>query len=255
MKQLTSIVLFTFFVVAQKADGQPLDAKAAPVVIELFTSEGCSSCPPADTYLAELARDSSLVVLAWHVDYWDGLGWRDPFSTKEATERQRCYARALESDQVYTPQLVIDGHDECVGSDREQSSAAITAARKAQKAPVTIQTVEIKDGKVRASIDIDGLHTPVDGDYFQTVVALTEDGLSNKVTRGENSGRRLEHVAVVRAFKQRQVQTDTGYSGAFEFELDAGWNRSKLKIVAFVQKSRGMEIVGAASRALAQEGK
>lgn len=254
MKRLTSIVLFTFLVVPRTVDGQALDTNAGPVVVELFTSEGCSSCPVADTYLAELARDPSLVVLAWHVDYWDRLGWRDPFSTKEATERQRRYARAFESGQVYTPQLVIDGREECVGSDREQSSSAIAAAHKARKAPVTISKVEIKDGAVEVSIEIDGLHTPVDGDYFQAVVALTEDGLSSDVTRGENSGRHLEHVAVIRAFKRAQVQTDTGYSGTFEFELDAGWDRSKLKIVAFVQKSRGMEILGAASKGPRPEG-
>src|SRR6516165_3499017 len=109
----------------------PAEAVERPVVVELFTSEGCSSCPPADALLAELATRSDLLALSFHVDYWDRLGWKDPFSSAMATRRQDRYARLLGLDAVYTPQVVVDGHWQTVGSDREAVAQAVAQARRA----------------------------------------------------------------------------------------------------------------------------
>jgi len=104
-------------------------ADTRPVVVELFTSQSCSSCPPADALLGELARRGDVVALGFHISYWDGLGWKDPFSSRSSTDRQRAYARLFGLGQVYTPQMVVDGAREMVGSDRDQVLAAVRDAR------------------------------------------------------------------------------------------------------------------------------
>jgi hypothetical protein len=115
----------------------PANADTRPVVVELFTSQSCSSCPPADALLGELARRGDVVALGFHISYWDGPGWKDPFSSQSSTDRQRAYARLFGLGQVYTPQMVVDGVHEMVGSDREQVLAAMRDARPETIAPVT----------------------------------------------------------------------------------------------------------------------
>src|SRR5438477_10316699 len=110
-----------------------------PIVVELFTSEGCSSCPPADVLLAELARRPDVLALSFHVDYWDRLGWKDPFSSRAATDRQNRYAKLLALHTVYTPQIVVDGKWEAVGSDRADVERALDLARRDRpEVPVTL---------------------------------------------------------------------------------------------------------------------
>jgi hypothetical protein len=115
----------------------PAMAEPRPIVVELFTSQGCSSCPPADALLGELARRGDVIALGFHVDYWDGLGWKDPLSSPEATARQRAYAHQFGRRQVYTPQLVVDGSDEAVGSDRAEVTALLRGAKPEAIAPVS----------------------------------------------------------------------------------------------------------------------
>ena len=115
----------------------PANADTRPVVVELFTSQSCSSCPPADALLGELARRGDVVALGFHISYWDGSGWKDPFSSQSSTDRQRAYARLFDLGQVYTPQMVVDGTREMVGSDRKQVLAAVNDARLETIAPVT----------------------------------------------------------------------------------------------------------------------
>ena len=115
----------------------PANAGMRPVVVELFTSQSCSSCPPADALLGELARRGDVVALGFHISYWDGSGWKDPFSSQSSTDRQRAYARLFDLGQVYTPQMVVDGTREMVGSDRKQVLAAVNDARLETIAPVT----------------------------------------------------------------------------------------------------------------------
>jgi hypothetical protein len=160
---------------------------AGPAVLELFTSQGCSSCPPADALLGRLARDPGIIALAWHVDYWNSLGWRDPYSSALATQRQQDYAARL-NDEVYTPALVVNGVRMVVGSDPAAVTSAIEAAR-GIAVPVTLQ----RDG---ASViaDIGAAGQPV-----SALLASYDPEHATPVGAGENSGRTLTDYRIVRA--------------------------------------------------------
>ena len=173
------------------------------MVAELFTSEGCSSCPPADTLLREWVASQpvdgvEILALGEHVDYWDRLGWRDPYSSAEFTRRQSAYDdAAFRSGRIYTPQLVVDGRLECIGSDGPAVRRALLEAARQVKANVAVSAVTAAGGlNVRVQVGVppgvtrDG---PAD-----VMVAITEDGLVTKVQRGENGGRTLRHTAVTR---------------------------------------------------------
>ena len=131
-------------------------ADPRPVVVELFTSQGCSSCPPADALLGELARRTDVIALGFHISYWDGLAWKDPFSSQSSTDRQRAYSRLFHLGQVYTPQMVVDGAREMVGSDRQEVLAAVAEARPEAVAPVAFaadrRSVTIGTGDGRGSV-------------------------------------------------------------------------------------------------------
>ncbi|MCA1827654.1 MAG: DUF1223 domain-containing protein, partial [Myxococcales bacterium] len=169
---------------------------ALPILVELFTSEGCSSCPPADAALARLHEKQpvpgvQLLVLSEHVDYWNNLGWRDPFSDEEFTARQSRYAPVVAGDRVYTPQVVVDGRIDVLGSDE---GGIVQAARAAASEP---------HGSVRFVQNVQNAHItatdlPAHGPA-QLLVAVIEDGLVSHVTKGENEGRTLSHTAVVRS--------------------------------------------------------
>lgn len=170
-------------------------AAQRPIVIELFTSEGCSSCPPADALLAELAAQPDVLALSFHVDYWDRLGWKDPFSSAAATRRQQRYVQALGLETVYTPQIIVDGHWQAVGSDRGAVDQAFAAARHMPGAvPVTLI---VGEGRARVTLGADAVHSAA------TVVLIGFDRLRvDAVERGENAGRTLSHVDVVRGFAE-----------------------------------------------------
>jgi hypothetical protein len=158
-------------------------AQRAPILVELFTSEGCSSCPPADRLLQTL--DSDVVVLEEHVDYWDHQGWRDPFSSPKFTARQQQYARLLRSE-VYTPQMVIDGREQVLGNDPAAVHKALDRAAATRKS-----TLHIEASRPTVTVT-----TEAKGDLW--IVLADESGRSN-VLRGENAGRDLTHVAIARA--------------------------------------------------------
>jgi hypothetical protein len=163
----------------------PANADTRPVVVELFTSQSCSSCPPADALLGELARRSDVVALGYHISYWDGPGWNDPFSSQSSTDRQRAYARLFSLGQVYTPQMVVDGAREMVGSDRKQVLAAVNDARPETIAPVTFaadrRSVTIGAGDGRGSV----------------LLARFAKKRATRVAGGENARRTLEDANVV----------------------------------------------------------
>jgi len=161
-------------------------AASGPVVLELFTSQGCSSCPPADALLGELARSPEVIGLAWHVDYWDRLGWRDPYSSRDWTNRQRAYAASLQAE-VYTPALVINGSAMVVGSDRYRVQ---TAMRAASALPLTVSLRRGPNGLVA---EADGL--PPDSTLSLVVY---DPERATPVRAGENSGRRLQEFRIVR---------------------------------------------------------
>ena len=148
---LTCVLLGSLMLISS-----PTSAGTRRVVVELFTSQGCSSCPPADALLGELARRDDVIALGFHISYWDGLAWKDPFSSQSSTDRQRAYARLFDLGQVYTPQMVVDGAREMVGSDRAKVEAALHDARPEAIAPVTFvadrRSVTIGAGDGRGSV-------------------------------------------------------------------------------------------------------
>jgi hypothetical protein len=173
----------------------PAQAGERPIVVELFTSQGCSSCPPADALLAELARRPDVLALSFHVDYWDRLGWKDPFSSRAATDRQNRYAKLLALHTVYTPQIVVDGKWEAVGSDRADVERALDLARRDR--PVVPVTLALDHGEAQVTLG------PGSDKVAASVLLIGFDRRHvTAVKRGENSGRTLAHVDVVRGLEE-----------------------------------------------------
>jgi hypothetical protein len=244
--------------VARQASS-PLPVSAPPLVVaELFTSEGCSSCPPADTLLSELASGSAapgikVIVLSEHVDYWDHLGWRDPFSSASFSARQTDYdARVFRANNIYTPQLVIDGRRQVIGSDRAKVVTEIAAAARAPKATLLVRARQSADGsKIEASAT-GGASVTVDWQGQADIVfAVTEDRLANDVKAGENGGHRLTHTGVVRVLRtMTAVSADRTLHRDITVPLEPGWNPSHLSVVVLLQERATRRIVGAGSATL-----
>jgi hypothetical protein len=226
-----------------------------PVVVELFTSEGCSSCPPADALLLKLMErqrpeKASIVALEEHVDYWDQLGWRDPFSSREWTERQENYAAAFGNGNVYTPQMVVDGRLEFVGSREGEARRVIEEQARKPKASVSVTPANSSDGKERFSVHVGKLTDSRPDDTPEVWLAITETGLHSEVTRGENAGEDVHHAAVVRALRKIGIANakdpETSFTGEASLAFDRSWKRDNLRAVVFVQEKNGHQIVGAA---------
>jgi hypothetical protein len=223
------------------------------VLVELFTSEGCSSCPPADTLLqrfvdASPVAGARIIALGEHVDYWDQQGWTDRFSSVALTNRQRIYSQAFNLDSIYTPQLVVDGRAECVGSDAAAARRAIGQALSAPHGVVRLTIEPAHGDAVAVSVSTADLPKPGRGDRDEVVVAVTEDHLKSDVRRGENRGHVLAHAAVVRRLTAiSDAMPDPGPPVRAQIAIDPAWRRENLNIVAFVQESRSRRIVAAAA--------
>jgi hypothetical protein len=207
-----------------------LGASPTPVLVELFTSEGCSSCPSADQALEWLdttqpVEGVEVVVLSLHVDYWNQLGWADPFSSPRFTARQEAYGK-----EMYTPQMIIDGDTAFVGNKR-RALQALAERRGASRAEVVL-TAKVKGGRVEVSAKTDSTEP--------LWVAVAESGLTHTVSRGENRGMTLSHTAVVRQL----VRVNAG--GAVSVPLGPGWKVDQLKVVAFVQQPGPGKVLGVA---------
>lgn len=226
-----------------------------PVIVELFTSEGCSSCPPADEVLARLERTqpvagAEIIALGEHVDYWNDIGWADPFSAPIFSERQTDYSHAFGASGAYTPQMVVDGQTEFIGSKMSQALDAITKAARVPKAKVQIE-VASKNSPEIASIQakITDLPATRSGDTVEVILAVTESDLQSDVSRGENAGRRLSHGTVVRHLKVIEsigATPSESFVSKSRVTLDRGWRRDRLRIVVFLQKRRNRQVIGAA---------
>jgi len=221
-------------------------AQAAPderpsVVVELFTSQGCSSCPPADQLLTELAMRPDVIALSLHVDYWDYIGWKDPYGSPMMTERQRRYAGALGLRYVFTPQMIVDGRQSMVGSDRVAVESAIVAARVRQKA-------------VRVSFRPDGGGVAVIGaghapDVGATVwLAIYDSERETEVKRGENAGRSIRNANVVRSIER--LGTWTGEALEIPLSLGNAAARGRYGCAVIVQEGRSGPVLGAAAMML-----
>lgn len=215
-------------------------APRTPVVVELFTSEGCSSCPSADDALARLSRTQPVdgvefIALGFHVDYWDGLGWKDPYGLPLCAERQRRYAGLNGDNSLYTPQMVVDGQRTFVGDESKARAVATERARQ-PKVPLRL-SAPVEGDAVVVRVRLDAAPPP----GTELWVALTEDGLSSRVTRGENAGRTLAHAAVVRAWEALPApKADThGFTSEVRLKLAPAWKRERLRAVAVLQEARG----------------
>ena len=210
---------------------------AAAVLVELFTSEGCSSCPPADAVLARLHRQQpvpgvQLLVLSEHVDYWNNLGWKDPYSDALFSDRQGDY-----SSRIYTPQAVVDGKTEVLGSNE---SAIVSAAKAAAQAPHGTLSVTPSPGGARISVA--GLPGHSDA---RVMLAVVEDDLVSRVERGENAGRTLSHTAVARVLREvgRIPATAAQWSAEVPVPTDLSWKQTR--VIAFVQDSATRRVLAA----------
>jgi len=221
--------------------GSGVSAENTPVLVELFTSEGCSSCPPADNLLQKLDRGQPIagvqvIVLSEHVDYWNRIGWVDPYSSAAFSARQQVYARRFNTSGPYTPQIVVNGRSEFVGSDARAAEAAIRDEVRLAKTEVRIGA-----GEKSATIEVDAL--PVRTARKANVyLAYAADEGSQDVLRGENKGRRLHHVAIVRELKQ--IGTVDGHMG-FRGEVPV---EKGMRMVVFAQEPGNGPVWGVGMR-------
>jgi hypothetical protein len=255
-----SIILLSLAGFLLSSSGRPpapaTDKPRQPVVVELFTSEGCSSCPSADALLLKLDRmqpvpGALVIALSEHVDYWDRLGWRDPFSSALFSRRQEGYGHRFHLDSVYTPQVVIDGTSEAVGNDARKVQDAIGQSIKADKLQIRISPVfRNSQGLPTVHVQVEPPEKSAKSGSAQLTVALAESAVVSHVLAGENSGRRLDHVAVVRSLVNLgRLDAAGGFSADIPLtgELEQ-W--SGKRIIAFVQDQHYGRIRGAAFRLL-----
>lgn len=213
-------------------------------IVELFTSEGCNSCPPADRLLAKLVTDQArskapVYCLTFHVDYWDDLGWPDRFADPRFTQRQRDYAQTLKLRSLYTPQMIVNGQTEFVGSHAKTAAESIAAARQIPpQVNIVLTTKRLAADTVQIHYDL-SRHS--EGAVMH--MALVENGLQSKVQRGENAGETLRHSNVVRAWETADLRART--SGDTTLEIPVDVNLTQSRIIGFVQQPTTLRILGA----------
>jgi len=246
---MTSFLRTSFVVLAVSAatllssafwTGAQAEDPARPVVVELYTSQGCSSCPPADELLGELVHHSNVLALSFNVDYWDYIGWKDTLASPLHTERQRAYSRALSLRYVYTPQIVVDGSMDVVGSRKSEVNRTIELAAERQ-GPITVPiSVDEGDGETGRITVGDG-HAPDEG---ATVwLAVYDDEVIVNVGRGENTGRKLAYYNAVRQLVK--LGTWNGQSVSFDLDLGAARRDGRSGCAVIVQRGDAGPVLGA----------
>lgn len=239
MKKYVAPTIFICGFVLTSFLWNPKPDSGSVAVIELFTSQGCSSCPAADKLLSELSKNENIIPLSFHVSYWNYLGWKDPYSSEQFTERQRTYAKKLKLRSIYTPQMIVNGTSEFVGSNRSRAESAVKNAISSQE--IRLNAIEQKQNSVVFNYSISGT---IENEWLN--VALVERHVKNEVPRGENRGRVLEHDNVVRVFKTLEASQ----SGSVSLTLPGNLNAGNTMVIAYVQKQNTFEITGAAKLAL-----
>ncbi|MEP6922395.1 MAG: DUF1223 domain-containing protein [bacterium] len=230
------------------------DTAAVPVIVELFTSEGCSSCPPADEVLAKLVKTqpvqgAEIIALGEHVDYWNQLGWIDPFSSSQFSNRQSEYADAFGRDGVYTPQMIVDGHDEFAGGNMGKAREAIARAVQTPKANIElVASPGPNRNEVNVSIQVRDVPRQSSADAADVLLAVTENNLSSEVPRGENAGRSLRHIAVTRRLMVLgQIKAGTNsFEAKPTVNLANDWIKGNIHAVVLVQEHASRRVLGAA---------
>ena len=235
------------------AGGRPAGDKtsANPILVELFTSEGCSSCPPADVFVQKLdtlqpVAGAQLIVLSEHVDYWDHDGWKDPNSSHALTERQSDYVRMLGLSTPYTPQIIVDGSKEVRIGDAEETEKVFQQAMASQKVPIHISGVNLDSGNpnlLRAHVDAEPAALKHNVDVY---LAIALDHVESQVLRGENGGRHLTHVAVVEQItKIGKLNKTSGFAEDVQLKIKASIPINNLRVIAFAQESGPGKLIGA----------
>jgi hypothetical protein len=258
---MRSVLLFCGFVLAAPfGNGQTINAAADaapiagrhPILVELFTSEGCSSCPPADEFVQKLdtlqpVDGVQLIVLSEHVDYWDHDGWKDPNSSHFLTERQSAYVRALGLNTPYTPQIIVDGAREMRIADPQGAETVFQQAATAPKVPMHISAVSVDPGNpglLHARVETEDSAGKQNADVY---LAIALDHVESQVLRGENGGRHLTHVAVVQQIaKIGALQTGKSFAEDVKLKLKAGTGLNNIRVVAFAQAPGPGKLLGAA---------
>jgi hypothetical protein len=219
-------------------------AQSNPVVIELFTSQGCSSCPAADKNLTEILQQAKkegkeVLGLSFHVDYWNYIGWKDPYSSKEFTARQRKYGEEMSLRSIYTPQMIVNGRDEFVGSSKDESEKIVANAYKQKPSyQIAIKDFKVTNGVLHLKYSLD---KEPNGEVIN--MAIVEKEVENYVPRGENSGRKLHHDNVVRSFTTGSLKRDQ------EMQLQVPEiNIAKASVILYIQ-DKNWSVVGATSKA------
>jgi hypothetical protein len=250
IRSFATSVLSLFFLAAPiSVLSQSAPSNRTPVLVELFTSEGCSSCPPADALLAKLDHDqpiqnAEIIVLGEHVDYWDNLGWHDRFSSPQYTERQSRYSARLGVDGVYTPQMIVDGTDQFVGNDASHAHRSITSAAQKSKLNLSLSHPTVDARKISASVSLPASSVSLSrGELYAALVDPTD---ITDVRNGENGGRRLQHVGVVRNLQRIGSLKDLG-AGPLNFSLNAPGdaNLVNMRVVVFAQQNDQGNVLGA----------
>jgi hypothetical protein len=222
-----------------------------PLLVELFTAEGCSSCPPADAFLVSLDEHQpipggQIIVLSEHMDYWNS-SWPDPFASGQLTARQSGYVRALRDSSAFTPQFVIDGSIEMRLRDKEEIARNFQTALAAPKIPVSITALKVAPGTpdtVSGQIDVDGSAAAHKADVY---IALAIDRIETKVLRGENRGKDLTHVGVVEYLsKVGELKPGEKFSQNFNVPFKRGMDPNNARVIVFVQEPGYGRVVGAA---------
>ncbi len=246
-------ILATLVLPAQAGEAQGATSASdsrTPVLVELFTSEGCSSCPPADRFLPELdpmqpVSGAEIIVLSEHVDYWNHDGWVDPFSSHSLTDRQSQYASHFGLDTVYTPQMVVDGKAQFVGNSPKTAKPLLQEAAAVSKVPIHITSVSLDSNAVRAHLQVDALPSPKKS-RADVYIAIALNQAESQVTRGENEGHKLTHVAAVRTLlKVGTVSDSKAFDQDVQVKLQSPQDAGNLRLVAFVQESGPARVLGA----------
>lgn len=241
---ITMVSFFSFKNVnRQQSDDN--DHSKGFAVVELFTSEGCSSCPPADEIVAEVKKEygENVYVLSFHVDYWNYLGWKDEFSDRLYSARQQQYASVFKLESIYTPQVIVNGTREFVGSDKSMLEKTITESlRTTANNPIKINAFSKENKNVTVNYEANI------NDKTNLNIALIQLHAVSDVKRGENRGRTLKHVNVVRNFKS--INLDKTGNGSTEFDILAGFDKDSYKVIAYLQDKNSLLITGVAEAAI-----
>ena len=244
MRRVLSIVVLLSSVACQAAEPLAPRLGPVPVVVELFTSQGCSSCPPADQLVSEIAHDASLrgrvIPLTFHVDYWDRLGWRDPFSSAEWSRRQYAYVGALKVNSAYTPQLVVGGARQFVGSNRPALEETLVALSH-RKPAGSVQITTSRNG-AKAAIHVNATGTG------NLVLAVFDNSAPTPVARGENEGRTIPNDATVRRLVRVGTLTGTALERLVTVDIDPSWHEPGVAV--FLQDDQTLAIGAVASARL-----